>query len=199
MFQKPLLIIVSAPSGAGKSTLCNKLLKDFPELLYSVSCTTRKPRGAEQDGVAYYFLSDDEFLKKIENSEFLEHAVVHGNRYGTLRKTVEDALKEGKSLIMDIDVEGASQVRRTINELAEGSILKEGFVDIFITIPSIEELEARLIKRGEDALETIKKRINNAKGEIARSNEYKHIVVNNDLETAYAEFKKIICEKGGIV
>lgn len=193
-FNKPLLIVVSAPSGAGKSTLCNKLLAESESLVYSISCTTRKPRGQEQNGVAYHFLTEEEFVARIEKGDFLENAIVHGNRYGTLRSTVEEALENGKSIIMDIDVAGAAQVRDIINALPEDNLIRNSFIDIFITVPSIEELEARLNKRGEDAPDVIQKRLNNAKGEIARANEYQHIVVNDDLERAYIELCSILVE-----
>ena len=193
-FNRPLLIVVSAPSGAGKSTLCNKLLAESESLVYSISCTTRKPRGQEKDGVAYHFLTEEEFVKRIENGDFLENAIVHGNRYGTLRSTVEQALNQGKSIIMDIDVAGAAQVRDIINGLPEDDLIRNSFIDIFITVPSIEELEARLNKRGEDAPDVIQKRLNNAMGEIARANEYQHIVVNDDLECAYANLCSILVE-----
>lgn len=193
-FNKPLLIVVSAPSGAGKSTLCNKLLAESESLVYSISCTTRKPRGQEQDGVAYHFLTEEEFVARIENGDFLENAIVHGNRYGTLRSTVEQALKQGNSIIMDIDVAGAAQVRDIINALPEDNLIRDSFIDVFITVPSIEELEARLNKRGEDAPEVIQKRLNNAKGEIDRANEYQYIVVNDDLERAYKELCGILSE-----
>lgn len=193
-FNKPLLIVVSAPSGAGKSTLCNKLLAESESLVYSISCTTRKPRGQEKDGVAYYFLTEEEFVARISNGDFLENAIVHGNRYGTLRSTVEQTLGQGKSIIMDIDVAGAAQVREIINALPEDNLIRNSFIDIFITVPSIEELEARLNKRGEDAPEVIQKRLNNAIGEIARANEYQHIVVNDDLECAYNELCAILME-----
>ncbi len=193
-FNKPLLIVVSAPSGAGKSTLCNKLLAESESLVYSISCTTRKPRGQEKDGVAYHFLTEEEFVARIENGDFLENAIVHGNRYGTLRSTVEQALKQGNSIIMDIDVAGAAQVRDIIKALPDDSLIKDSFIDIFITVPSIEELEARLNKRGEDAPEVIQKRLNNAKGEIDRANEYQYIVVNDDLERAYKELCGILSE-----
>lgn len=193
-FNKPLLIVVSAPSGAGKSTLCNKLLAESESLVYSISCTTRKPRGQEKDGVAYHFLTEEEFVARIENGDFLENAIVHGNRYGTLRSTVEQALKQGNSIIMDIDVAGAAQVRDIIKALPDDSLIKDSFIDIFITVPSIEELETRLNKRGEDAPEVIQKRLNNAKGEIDRANEYQYIVVNDDLERAYKELCGILSE-----
>jgi guanylate kinase len=193
-FNRPLLIVVSAPSGAGKSTLCNKLLAESKSLVYSISCTTRKPRGQEKDGVAYYFLSEEEFVARIENGDFLENAIVHGNRYGTLRSTVEQALTQGKSIIMDIDVAGAAQVRDIIKALPEDNVIRNAFIDIFITVPSIEELEARLNKRGEDAPDVIQKRVANAKGEIARANEYQHIVVNDDLECAYMQLCVILTE-----
>ena len=117
--QKPLLLVISAPSGAGKSSLCNRLVEKFPQMVYSISCTTRPPRGNEQDGVHYHFLSEEEFSKRIARGEFLEHALVHGNRYGTLKQTVYDALAQGRDIIMDIDVQGAKQIRLACAALAD--------------------------------------------------------------------------------
>lgn len=189
-----MLVVVTAPSGAGKSTLCGKLLAEFPEFLYSVSCTTRPPRGAEVHGVAYYFLSRDEFTACVERGEFLEHALVHGNYYGTLRKTVVAAMEAGCSVLMDIDVCGAAQVRSIVAQLPDGDPMKDGFLDIFINAPSIEVLRFRLVKRGEDSAESIERRLANAAGEIARAGEFSHLVINEDVEAAYLKFRKIIIE-----
>ncbi|MCL1887967.1 MAG: guanylate kinase, partial [Kiritimatiellaeota bacterium] len=163
---KPLLIIIAAPSGAGKSTLCDALLGQYPEITYSVSCTTREPRGAEEDGVDYFFLSGRGFMEKVNAGEFLEHATVHGNLYGTLKAPVYEAFKEGCSVLMDIDVQGAAQVREAVAKLPPGDPLREGFVDIFILPPDMETLFQRLEARGEDSAESITLRLENARVEM---------------------------------
>ena len=191
---RPLLVVVAAPSGAGKSTLCKRLLAERPEFVYSVSCTTRAPRGAEQNGVAYFFLSIEEFEARLANNEFLEHACVHGHYYGTLRKTISEAMSAGRSVILDIDVAGAAQVRNLIAQLSETDPMRRGFVDIFINAPSLEVLRDRLIKRGENSLETIEKRLVNAAGEIARAHEFSHRLINADLEETYPKFRQIILD-----
>ena len=191
---KPLLIVTSAPSGAGKTTLCDKLLKEFPEIVYSVSCTTRKPRGAEKDGVDYIFLSTEAFSKRIDAGDFLEYAVVHDNMYGTLKKTVSDAMEKGHSVIMDIDVVGAAQVRDIVSSLPDGNVMKDGFIDIFINAPSQDILRQRLEKRGEDAQHVIEKRLENAKKEIAESGKFMRLLINSDISEAYEKFKAIIID-----
>lgn len=189
---KPLLVVVTAPSGAGKSTLCGMLLKEFPEFVYSVSCTTRAPRGAEVDGVSYFFLTEAEFRQRVEAHEFLEHAVVHGNYYGTLKKTIADAMSAGHSVILDIDVEGAAQVRRLVSALPDCDPMRAGYLDLFINAPSLEALRSRLVKRGEDTLETIEKRLKNASMEIARAGEFSNLLVNDGVEETYAKFRSIV-------
>ena len=196
---KPLLIVISAPSGAGKTTLCDKLLQEFSEIDYSISCTTREPRGEEEDGVDYFFMTEEGFRQKIANKEFLEFAKVHGNYYGTLLKPVEDAFKAGDSVLMDIDVEGAGQVRDVIDELEDGNPLKAGFVDIFISPPSTEELRRRLEQRGEDTPEAIELRLRNADDEMVRSGEYSYHVVNENLDLAYRRLRDIILVAGGLL
>ena len=186
------MVVVTAPSGAGKTTLCNMLLSEFPSFIYSVSCTTRAPRGAEVDGIAYSFLKEQKFLECIEAGDFLEHAVVHGNRYGTLKQTVRAAMEAGHSVILDIDVEGAAQVRRIVSALPDGDPMKTGFLDIFITVLSLDVLRARLVKRGEDAPETIERRLHNASEEMARAGEFSHTVMSDDLAETYAAFRAII-------
>ena len=193
-FQKPLMIVVSAPSGAGKSSLCNLLLSEFPSFVYSVSCTTRAPRGAEVDGVAYSFLKEGEFLGCVEAGDFLEHAVVHGHYYGTLKQQVKAAMEAGHSVILDIDVAGAAQVRKIVSALPDDDPMKVGFLDIFITVVSLDVLRARLIKRGEDAPETIERRLRNAGEEMARAGEFSYTLVSNDLAETYAAFRAIILE-----
>lgn len=189
---KPLLLVVSAPSGAGKSTLCDRLLAEFPDIEYSVSCTTRRPRGAEVDGRDYHFLSREAFEERVARGEFLEHAEVHGNFYGTLRATVLDAFARGRSIVMDIDVAGAAQVRERVAALPADNPLRRGFADIFIAPPSMEELRRRVVSRGEDPPEAIELRMRNAVEEMKSAPLYRHFLVNDDLERAYAEFRAIV-------
>ena len=193
--EKPLLIVVSAPSGAGKSTLCDRLLAEFPDIDYSVSCTTRDPRGAEVDGEDYFFMTREGFLARVERGEFLEHAEVHGNLYGTLRATVEDAFHDRQSIIMDIDVAGAAQVRSYVATLPPDNPLRRGFVDIFITAPSLEELRRRIVSRGEDAPEAIELRMRNAVEEMKSAPLYRYRLVNDKLDEAYARLRAIILEE----
>lgn len=192
---RPVFLVVTAPSGAGKSTLVRMLREEFPAFAYSVSCTTRAPRGDEKDGVAYHFLSDGEFLRRVAAGEFLEHAVVHGFRYGTLKAAVEGPLAEGKWVVMDIDVAGAAQVREQVARLAPESPARRGFLDVFIDVPSLAELRRRLEKRGEDSPETIERRLGNAEGERARRNEFSAIVVNDDLAAAHAALRGLVLAK----
>ena len=196
---KPLLILVSAPSGAGKSTLCDRLLQDYPELVYSVSCTTREPRGEEEDGVDYHFLTQEHFDELVAQDAFLEHATVHGNSYGTLIQPIRDAFAHNLSILLDIDVAGAAQVRARLASLPADDPIREGFTDIFILPPSLEELRRRLVNRGEDSPETIEKRMKNASGEIARAGEYRFKIVNDDLEIAYKELKAVVEFVNGVI
>jgi guanylate kinase len=195
---RPLLIVVSAPSGAGKSTLCNRLVNEFPNITYSVSCTTRDPRGEEKDGQHYYFLSKKEFKERIKNGEFLEHAKVHGNFYGTLEDTVLYAMEQGSHILLDIDVQGTEQLRESLMRLDPRHPIRRGFTDIFISPPSLAELERRLRGRGTDEEAVMKKRLKNAEEEMTRAPEYSFQVINDDLETAYAELSKVIRTEIGL-
>ncbi len=188
----PLLIVVSAPSGAGKSTLCDRVLADDSDIVYSVSCTTRDPRGSEQDGVDYNFLTPEVFDDRVVAGDFLEYATVHGNSYGTLKETVRSAMAVGKSVMMDIDVQGACQVRDALKGLPADDAMMVGFVDIFIEPPSMEELRERLEGRGEDEAHVIEQRLTNAAQEMACVDAYKYNVVNDDLDKAYEEIVNII-------
>jgi len=188
----PLFIVISAPSGAGKSTLCDLLLQNYPEMCYSISCTTRDPRGDEEDGEDYHFLTEERFKKLIEQDAFLEHAQVHGNYYGTLKEPIYKALKENQCILLDIDVAGAAQVRHYVSELPENDPLLKGYVDIFINPPSIEDLEIRLRGRGTDSEATIEKRLSNAQQEMDQSGLYMHQIVNDDLDVAYRRLCDII-------
>jgi len=187
-----LLLVVSAPSGAGKSTLCNRLVEKNSGMTYSVSCTTRAPRGEEKNGVHYHFLSKEEFAARVANSEFIEHAEVHGNFYGTLKSTVRESLSEGRDLIMDIDVQGASQIRAACAALPEDDPLHKNFVDIFIAPPSMNELRRRLCGRATDAEDVIEKRMRNAEAEMKEHDAYEHLLINDHLDEALEKFVNIV-------
>jgi guanylate kinase len=189
---RALLVIVSAPAGAGKSTLCDMLIHHNPSFSHSISCTTRLPRGAEKDGVHYHFLTEDDFKKRLERDEFLEHAVVHGHHYGTLKKTVIDELNARHDIIMDIDVQGAESIRQSVQCGEADPAISRAFVDIFISAPSMEELERRIRTRGEDSEESIQRRMKNAIGEMACMPRYKYHIVNEDLESSFKTLQSII-------
>ncbi len=190
-----LLLVVSAPSGAGKSTLCNRLIEKFPGMTYSVSCTTRAPRGEEKNHEHYHFLSKEEFSSRVSKGEFLEHAEVHGNLYGTLKQTVEEALTHGRDIIMDIDVQGAAQIREACAKLPSEDAVRQGFVDIFIAPPSMEELRQRLCGRSTDTQEVIENRMRNAEEEMKYRNLYRHRVINDDLNEALKNLERIVEEE----
>lgn len=184
----PRLIVISAPSGAGKTTLCQYLLRDFEELTLSISTTTRAPRGKEKEGTEYFFTDKATFEKRIAEGRFAEHALVHGNYYGTSKDVIEGAFAQGKSVLLDIDVQGAASLRKLYPQVC---------FDVFIAPPSLEVLEQRLRGRKTDSEETIQKRIKNAKNEMTRSGEFALIVVNNDLDRAYEELKKAVANALG--
>ena len=198
MKTKPLFIVMSAPSGCGKSTLIDLLLQEYPDLVYSISCTTRAPRGDEEDGLDYHFLTVERFRELLAEDAFIEHAEVHGNYYGTLRSPIEEVLAEGNSMILDIDVVGAAKVRHYVmHHLPPEDPLRAGYVDIFINPPSIEELRSRLEGRGTDAPDVIERRLANAEGEMARAGEYMFQVTNDDLQLAYRRLCDIIEVRSG--
>ena len=198
MQTKPLFIVLSAPSGCGKSTLIDMLLQEYPDMEYSISCTTRKPRGEEEDGLDYHFMSVERFRELIAEGAFLEYAEVHGNYYGTLRQPVVDVLNEGHSMILDIDVAGAAKVRHQVmHHLPPNDLLRQGYMDIFINPPSLEELRARLEGRGTDAPDVIERRLANAEGEMARAGEYMFQVTNDELAVAYKRLCDLIDVKSG--
>ncbi len=192
MKTKPLFVVMSAPSGCGKSTLIDMLLQEYSDIVYSISCTTRDIRGEEEDGLDYHFLKKERFEELISENAFIEYACVHGNYYGTLKGPIEEVLREGNSMILDIDVQGAAKVREYVRSLPNNDPLKIGYVDIFIMPPSMEELRARLEGRGTDSREVIEKRLANADGEIARAGEYMYKVTNDDLTIAYKRLCDLI-------
>ena len=161
-------------------------------MTYSVSCTTRAPRGEEKNHEHYHFLSREEFAACVNNGEFLEYAEVHGNFYGTRKQTVEEALAEGRDIVMDIDVQGAAQIRDACKKLSTEDPVRKGFVDIFITVPSLEELRRRLCGRSTDTAEVIEKRLCNAQEEMEHICRYQHVVVNGDLEEALEEMTRVV-------
>lgn len=179
---KPRLIIVSAPSGAGKSTLCAMLVKAYPEIIENVSFTTRNARGAEEDGVDYFFIDKEEFAEKQSRGFFAESATVHGQSYGVSRAQIETALESGRPIILDIDVQGAKALLKQYPEA----------FTVFIMPPSIEELRKRLEARDQGKTHNYELRIENAKKEIEQSTFFKHRITNDVLERAFEELKKLV-------
>lgn len=187
-----IIFVVSAPSGAGKTTLCDKLQKEFKDIHYAITATTRAPRGGEVDGKSYYFMTMQDFEAKLAAGGFIESAVVHGNRYGSPRAPAMAALQEGCDVLMNLDVQGAAAVRDFVKSAPAGDPLKRTLVDIFVVPPSTEVLRNRLVARGTDSLEVIEKRMRQAREEIAHWKEYKYMVVNDDLAEAYDHMRAII-------
>ena len=189
---KNLIFLVSAPSGAGKTTLCDKLQKEFKDIHYAITATTRQPRGDEIDGKSYYFLTMEKFEAMLAEGGLIEHALVHGNRYGSPKAPVVAALEEGCDVLMNVDVQGAAAIRQYIRNAPDGDPLKRPLVDIFVVPPSTEVLRHRLVGRGTDSLDVIERRIKQAREEIAHWSEYKYMVVNDDLAEAYDNMRSII-------
>lgn len=181
-----ILYLVSGPSGSGKSTLCRRLADDG-EAEFSVSCTTRAPRSGEVDGSDYHFLDRGEFERRVASGEFLEHAEVHGNFYGTLRSEVIDRLAAGTDVVMDIDVQGAAQVRASADPAIQQSL-----VDLFVMPPDEQELASRLRGRGTDSEEVIALRLRNAIEEMAHWPKYRYRLVSSTREEDYARFRALL-------
>jgi len=180
--RKGKLFVITAPSGAGKTSLIEAVMREDPSLKISVSYTTRPPRPGERNGVDYHFIDDATFLAMKNRGEFLESAEVHGYRYGTSKKVILDAVKRGEDLILEIDWQGARQVRE----------LYPDCVGIFILPPSIEELERRMRARGQDADAVIRRRVENAREELLHAGEFKYAIINKDFDTARRQLAEII-------
>lgn len=181
-----LLVIVSGPSGTGKTTLCRQVC-DGRQAVFSVSCTTRAPRPGEVDGRDYFFLSEDDFLARVDRGELFEHARVHDRWYGTLKSHVFDNLRRGVDVFMDIDVQGAAQVRSCQDEL-----VRRCLTDIFVMPPGIEELRARLLGRATDSAEVVELRLKNAESELRHWREYRYNLVSGGRGDDEARFKAIL-------
>ena len=186
MPRKGIALVISAPSGAGKTTLVQRLMQEFPQFGYSVSCTTRQPRQGEVDGKDYIFLSREEFELRRAQGHFAEWAEVHGNLYGTPLAPVKNSLQNGQDVLFDIDVQGAAQMKLSLAEA----------VFVFILPSSMEELERRLRSRGLDDEATIERRLSNARQEIRESRWYDAMVVNDELDAAYDAVRAVFVAAG---
>lgn len=188
--RKGMLLVVSGPSGVGKGTLLARLMQDDPTFGFSVSATTRAPRDYEIPDVHYHFLTDAEFDRLEKEDAFLEHATVHGNRYGTLRSEVDQRLRQGQNVLLDIDTQGA------LNVMAQAP----DCVSVFILPPTFEALRQRLLGRHTEKPEEVERRLNNARGEIAQQGRYRYNIVNDDLDAAYEQLRCVVqAEKNSTV
>ncbi|MFN8369067.1 MAG: guanylate kinase [Bacteriovoracaceae bacterium] len=179
---KGKIIVIVAPSGTGKSTLIKQLKAEFKNLSESISYTTRAMRTGEKDGVNYFFVNPEQFKKMIENNELIEWATVHSNYYGTSRKFVEESLEAGKILLFDLDVQGTDSMKKLFGGFAQV---------VFIEPPSLQHLEDRLVKRGTDSRAVIDERLQNAKKELTRKNDYDYLVMNENFDTTLVKLKEI--------
>ncbi len=175
----PLLIVISAPSGGGKTTLCKQLLARRPDITRIVTCTTRDPRKDETDGEDYYFMDADSFLKRVQAGHFLEHATVYGHSYGILKSEVLGKLRDGKDVLLNVDVQGAATVRARAEEDSE---LRRSLVSVFLTPASISILETRLKRRGADSVPAMTKRLSVARQEIAQWKNYDYLLISTSVE-----------------
>jgi guanylate kinase len=181
-----ILFVVSAPSGAGKSTLCDAL-RQTPDFVYSVSCTTRPPRAGEIDGEDYHFLSENDFLARVAAGEFLEHAKVHGKYYGTLREPVLRNLHKGVDVLIDIDTQGATAIREF-----DDSFVRQALADVFIMPPDLEELRRRLTKRGAETPAQIEVRLQTAAREMEHWRDYRYTIISQSIEEDLTKFRHIM-------
>ena len=185
----PLLVLLSAPSGGGKTTVGELLLSARKDMARAITCTTRNPRPGEKDGVDYYFLDAGSFLKRVQAGNFLEHATVYGNSYGTLKSEVLSKLRDGKDVLLNVDVQGAAAIRSRADEDSE---LKRALVSVFLTPPSLAVLEARLKKRGTDSPAAIQKRLSEARQELARWKGFDYLVISDSIQEDLRRMQAII-------
>ncbi len=179
---KGFLFVISGPAGTGKGTLCKEILNRNKEIVFSVSTTTRKPRVGEVDGVNYFFIDNEKFESMVNNKEFLEYAYVHTNYYGTPKKFVMDKIKEGEIVLLEIDVQGAMEIKKNFTEA----------VLVFLLPPTMEELKNRIINRGTETEEDINRRFKNAFKELDYVDNYNYFVINDKIEDAIADIESII-------
>ena len=196
--RKPLMLLISAPSGAGKTTLCTRLLTACPGMRRAITCTTRAPRDGEQDGVDYYFLDPATFLRRVESGHFLEHATVYGNSYGTLKSEVLGLLEQGVDVLINVDVQGATSIRRAA---VQDALLGRALVSIFLTTRSMDILEQRLRKRASDSEEVIQRRLAVARQEAAQWRHFDYLLLSDtpeeDVRRALTilEAERLRCER----
>ena len=187
--EAPLLIVISAPSGGGKTTLCNLLLEAEPNLARAITCTTREPRAGEKNGVDYHFLSAEEFLRRLHAGNFIEHATVYGNNYGILKSELLGKLRQGRDVLLNVDVQGASTIRE---HAAAEPELRRALVTVFLTPPSLAELEARLIRRGTDAAAVVKKRLAVARQEISQWKHFDYLLISGSKQEDLRRMRAIL-------
>ena len=181
-----ILFVISAPSGAGKTTICDAL-RQTPDFVYSVSCTTRPPRAGELEGEDYHFLSEDDFVARVKAGAFLEHARVHGDYYGTLRELLVSNLKKGVDVLVDVDTQGAASIRKCADDF-----VRESLADVFIMPPDLDELRRRLIKRGTETDQQIENRLKTAAREMELWREYRYTIISRSMEEDLQKFRQII-------
>ncbi|MFN3411720.1 MAG: guanylate kinase [Exilispira sp.] len=180
----PIIIVISGPSAAGKSTLRSMLLMNHPELTYSISYTTRKPRPDEKDGIDYFFITEDEFKRRIEQNDFLEYAIVYGNFYGTSKSQVENLINSGNPVVLEVDVQGAEKIINIYPDCCS----------IFIAPPSLEILIERFCLRGTENPQERERRIKEAEKELSKKYIFKYVIINDKLEKAYESLEKVLVD-----
>lgn len=185
----PLLVVICAPSGGGKTTLCHQILTARPDMTRAITCTTREPRGDEKDGEDYYFLDAGSFLKRVQAGNFLEHATVYGQSYGTLKSEVVSKLRSGKDVLLNVDVQGAAAIRKCAEEDPE---LKRSLVTVFLTPATTTILEERLKRRGTDSPADIKKRLGVARQEVAQWKNFDYLIISRSVADDLRHMQAIV-------